>query len=105
VRNPLDAIVSLFNMACTGSHTNSIVDSDFKKFYNLFQMFLKNEISVWKDFHDFWLNSKIPVHLIRFEDILGNPKPTLMSLLSFILNESDLKGTVVEKYIDLAVAE
>jgi hypothetical protein len=58
---------------------------------------------VWKDFHDFWLNSKIPVHLIRFEDIINNPKPTMMKLMRFILNEPKIEGTVIEKYIDLTV--
>jgi hypothetical protein len=63
------------------------------------------EITVWKDFHDFWLNSKIPVHLIRFEDIITNPKPTMMKLMRFILNEPNIEGTVIEKYIDLTVQE
>jgi hypothetical protein len=63
------------------------------------------EITVWKDFHDFWLNSKIPVHLIRFEDIITNPKPTMMKLMRFILNEPNIEGTVIEKYIDLTVKE
>jgi hypothetical protein len=60
---------------------------------------------VWKDFHDFWLKSKIPVHLIRFEDIITNPKPTMMKLMRFILNEPNIEGTVIEKYIDLTVKE
>lgn len=41
VRNPLDAIVSLFNMVCTGSHNKSIHDDDFTKFS-----------SAWDDFID-----------------------------------------------------
>lgn len=32
VRNPLDAITSLFNMICTGSHNKSISQEDYKKF-------------------------------------------------------------------------
>jgi len=63
------------------------------------------EITVWKDFHDFWLNSKVPVHIIRYEDILGNPKATMMKLMRFILNEPDIEGTVIERYIDLTVKE
>ena len=41
VRNPLDSIVSLFNMVCTGSHNKSIHDEDFTKF-----------ASAWDDFID-----------------------------------------------------
>ena len=43
--------------------------------------FIEQEITVWKDFHDFWLNAKIPVHIIRYEDILGEPKQTMMKLM------------------------
>ena len=103
VRNPIDAIPSLFNMVCTGSHNKSIHNGDYSKFTQEWTEFVEQEITVWKDFHDFWLNAKIPVHLIRFEDILKNPKPTLMSLLKFILNCPQIEGTVIEKYIDIAV--
>jgi len=60
---------------------------------------------VWKDFHEFWLNAKIPVHIIRFEDILHNPKDTMMSLMRFILNEKSIDGSNMERYIDLAVKD
>lgn len=105
VRNPIDCITSLFNMVCTGSHNKSIHNADYSKFYQQWSEFIEQEITVWKDFHDFWLSAKIPVHLIRFEDILQNPKTTLMSLMQFILNEDDLTGTVVERYIELAVKD
>jgi hypothetical protein len=32
VRNPLDAITSLFNMVCTGSHNKSLHGGDYAKF-------------------------------------------------------------------------
>lgn len=32
VRNPLDAVTSLFNMVCTGSHNKSIHNGDYAKF-------------------------------------------------------------------------
>jgi hypothetical protein len=60
---------------------------------------------VWKDFHDFWLNAKIPVHIIRYEDIVAKPAPTLKSLLEFILNVNDISGSKVEHYLNLAVQE
>jgi hypothetical protein len=62
-------------------------------------------VTVWKDFHEFWLNSKIPVHIIRYEDILRDPKPTMTKLFKFILNISHIEGTLIEHYIDLAVKE
>lgn len=86
VRNPLDCITSLFNMVCTGSHNKSIHEADYQKYIDQWTEFIEQEITVWKDFHEFWLNSKIPVHIIRFEDILTNPKATMMRLFRFLLN-------------------
>ena len=51
------------------------------------------------------MKSKIPVHIVRFEDILCNTKPTMMNLMKFILNEQNLDGTQIERYIDLTVQE
>ena len=105
VRNPLDAITSLFNMVCTGSHNRSIQDSDFSKFAPTWAEFIEQDITVWKDFHEFWVNAKIPVHIIRYEDIVANPEPTLKGLLEFILNVPSIAGTKVEHYLKLAVSE
>lgn len=60
---------------------------------------------MWKDFHDFWLKAKIPVHVIRYEDIVLDPRATLTELIKFILNVRTLEGTRVEKYIELACRE
>ena len=60
---------------------------------------------MWKDFHDFWLNCRIPVHIIRYEDILVNPRECLTSLFKFIIGVPDLKDTVLERYIELATLD
>ena len=60
---------------------------------------MQQDITVWKDFHDFWVNSKIPVHIIKYEDIVQSPEPTLKSLLEFILNVKDISGTKVDNYL------
>lgn len=36
---------------------------------------------MWKDFYDFWLNAKIPVHVIRYEDIVLNPTYAITHLM------------------------
>lgn len=105
VRNPLDAIASLFNMVCTGSHNKSIHNDDYAKFHDQWYEFIQQEITVWKDFHDFWMNSKVPVHIIRYEDILGDPKASMMKLMRFILNETNLEGTQIERYVEMTVKQ
>ena len=105
VRNPMDCITSLYNMVATGSHNRSIEDNDFNKFPKVWGDFVTQDISVWKDFHDFWLNAKIPVHIIRYEDIVQTPEPTLKSLLEFILNVENIKDTKLEHFLKIAVKE
>ena len=41
VRNPIDAITSLFNMVCTGSHNKSIHNDDYNKFNELWSEFIQ----------------------------------------------------------------
>jgi hypothetical protein len=103
VRNPLDCITSLFNMVCTGSHNKSISDDDYFKFKPLWSEFIEQDITVWKDFHEFWIHAKIPVHIVRYEDVVSNPYFPLKSLLEFILNIKDISGTIIEQYLNIAV--
>ena len=105
VRSPLDCITSLFNMVCSGSHDLSIADDDFVKFEKQWAEFIEQEITVWRDFHNFWLKAKIPVHIIRYEDIVINPIPVLKNLCCFLLNVESVEGTKIEKYIELACKE
>jgi hypothetical protein len=106
VRNPLDAMTSLFNMVCTGSHNRSISDMDYEKFPRLWKEWVYQEIGVWKDFHNYWMcASKIAIHIVRYEDIVKHPKQTLSDIISFVLNTKTIKGSNIEHYIDLAVAE
>ena len=60
---------------------------------------------MWKDFHEFWMNAKIPVHIVRYEDVVTKPEPTLKSLLEFIMNVEDISGTKVHQYLKIAVSE
>ena len=43
--------------------------------------------------------------MIRYEDIVLNPRPTLTELMKFVLNVRSLEGTRVERYIQLACQE
>lgn len=102
VRSPLDCITSLFNMVCSGTHDLSIADADFTLFGKHWNEFIEQEVTVWNDFHDFWLKAKIPVHVIRYEDIVKRPELVLPELIKFILNVETIEGTFIQKMIDLA---
>ena len=56
---------------------------------------MEQEITVWKDFHDFWLKAKIPVHLVRYEDIIQRPVETMTELIKFIFNTEKVDETLL----------
>ncbi|CAI2363576.1 unnamed protein product [Moneuplotes crassus] len=101
VRNPLDAIISLFNMIATGTHNCSMSEEDFTSFNDYFDMFVSQEIAVWRDFHSYWIDPEpdIPTYVVRYEDLLQKPEETLTELFSFLLNQNDLSGTLIEHLI------
>ena len=105
VRNPIDCITSLYHMVSTGSHSWSISDDDFAKFPQIWSEFVQQDVGVWRDFHEFWLNAKIPRYIVRYEDLVTNPEPTLRGLLAFIMNVPTIEGLLVEKYLKMAVSE
>ena len=102
VRNPLDAIVSVFNLFSTRSHTLSVTEDTYTRFSNVWKSYVEGELKVWREFHKFWLASKIPVHIVRFEDLVSNPNSTLIELMKFVLNVKTLENTRIETYIKLA---
>ena len=105
VRSPLDCIMSLFHMLGSSSHDKSISDVDFKIFAALWDEWQKQEISIWREFHEFWLrmSESIPVHIVRYEDLCQRPKEALTSMMQFMFNCEDLSDTRIEKFIDLHV--
>ena len=102
VRNPLDCVISFFNLLGSRSHDLSIAEDTFVRLSNTWRQFTHQEFVVWKDFYDWWLASKIPVHIVRYEDIMQKPEETLTSLMQFILNVETLSDTSVEQYIKIA---
>ena len=47
----MDTLVSLFNLMATGSHSHSVLDSDYELLAAEFVEFIAMEISVWADYH------------------------------------------------------
>ena len=52
----MDTFVSLFNVIATGSHSESILDSDFEVFKEEFEGMVMQEMTVWNDYYNYWLN-------------------------------------------------
>ena len=50
--------------------------------------------------NDCFIEKKNPLYIVRYEDLVLNPKETLMGLFAYILGEKDLSGTNAERRID-----
>lgn len=105
IRSPLDCIISLFHMDCTATHDCSILDSDFVSFASKWEAWVQNEITVWRDFHNYWMKQDVPLHIIRYEDLLNRPGEVIPDLMKFVFNVPQIDGTLLQSYIDIAVAE
>jgi len=101
VRNPVDAIISFFNMTATQTHDMQIFEEDYHLLDKIFKDFVEQEVTVYRDFNNFWLKQKIPVHLMRFEDILLNPMYAYTEAMKFIFGVTSIEGTVLEKHINM----
>jgi hypothetical protein len=97
----MDAIISLYNMIATGTHNCSMSAADHTANIAYFDMFVAQEIAVWRDFHSYWLDPDptIPTYVVRYEDLLNKPKESLTGLFQFLLDEKNLEGTLIEELI------
>lgn len=84
VRNPFDAIVSFWNLNVTNTHTEKVTEEVYERFADFFQDLVRNEMVVWLEFLEFWATrTDIPVLLVRYEDLIGNPRLELEKVLNF----------------------
>jgi hypothetical protein len=103
VRNPLDCITSFFNMILTETHEDSIHEFTYSMFKSSWEEHVEREITVWNEFYEFWILQEIPIHIIRFEDIIQSPEVALRSLVEFVLKSESIEGTIIEQKIHRAV--
>ena len=98
-RNPYDAIDSYWNMCCTNTHTESVVEEIYEKYQDKFNNLVKSEIFTWLRFTKFWLDqglnqdpdgSRPVILLVRYEDLVLNTESTMSKVLKFLLY-NDLK--------------
>jgi hypothetical protein len=92
-RNPYDAIDSYWNMCATKSHTRTVSSEVYDRFRDKHRQLVRNEIFVWLKFHHYWLKaaaSIIPVLLVRYEDLVRNPREELARILQFALRVEEL---------------
>jgi hypothetical protein len=106
VRNPMDAIYSHFNMAVTNSIEKKLNEEDMERLAQPWDEFLRNEIQVWKKFVDYWMvEPVIPTYVVRYEDLIEDPRSTLKDLFKFLLNVEKVNGTLIDTLIKQETTE
>jgi len=103
VRNPYDAMDSYFNLMSTSTHTTSLTVEDRKKYAILFGEMAKKEILVWRDFHEYWLKQKIPLMVVRYEDLIRDTVRVVSKVIKFVLEINSM--TFFEDRIQRAIGE
>ena len=70
------------------------------KFPSIFTKFIKDKITVWNSFLNYWQNKSkngdVPVLFARYEDLILKPKKTLEEVFGFLLSETSLEGKVIQ---------
>lgn len=104
VRNPLDSLYSLFNMIQTSSHNESIAKDvhDLALKSSIWDDFIVQETTVWRDFHNYWLRSDLPIetYFVTYESLLESPKQTLSGLFQYLLSVPSIEGMAIASRID-----
>lgn len=98
VRNPYDAMESYWNLMTTNTHNTSMSTEERQKYQKLFADMARKEILVWRDFHEWWLKQKIPILVIRYEDLIRYTDQVISKVISFVLEVRDMD--FFEKRID-----
>jgi len=108
VRSPLDSFWSFFNMMATQSHNQSIPEGKVLALQEIWDLFIRDEVKTWRDFHEYWVKppQKVPLHVVRYEDLLSHPEETLVELLKFLYSRlDDLSETLLVKRIKEATVK
>jgi len=118
VRNPFDCLDSYFNMVLTSKHNSSVDEATYEQWSGLWNEFVQNEAKVWSKFHRFWISKRdgragppLPVHFIRYEDVMERREEVLHGLVDFLCEgegapavcadaESEGEGDAAESVVD-----
>lgn len=90
VRNPYDAIDSYWNLCVTNTHTESVVDSIYKRYADKFRALALSEMQTWIRFHSFWLDQcrerGMDICVVRYEDLVTDVEGTFRGVMKFVLD-------------------
>lgn len=94
VRNPYDVIDSYWNMNATNTHNQTVTDEVYDRFQSFFEELVRNEMHIWKRFIEYWAgqlnnvsSTRVPILLVRFEDLILDPAVQMNRIMQFLLRK------------------
>lgn len=114
MRNPLDIIVSEFNLHLTATHNKNVEGNISKEFPEQWDWFVQRDIKTWHDFNEYWIRMAqgaknsgkgIPVYFFRFEDLVANPYQIAKEVMAFVLGVTSIQGTYLDHRIRQVISQ
>lgn len=53
-------------------------------------------IDLWKEFYKYWFHCPIPIHIVRYEDLIKEPKESLKFICQFLIGTKNLENSKIE---------
>lgn len=105
VRNPLDSILSFASLGNTMSHSAQ-PEFDYSKDYpEWWDWWVKDQSKAHARYFETMLrhcnkDRLNPIYVVRYEDLVSNPKPELEGIMKFLLDLDSLEGTNAQRRIE-----
>lgn len=106
VKNPIEQIMSnlVLNYEKLNNYKQKLVDNKDKKLEKseIELNIIDDLIDDWKYFVNFWIESPIPLYVVRYEDLISDPERTLRGIIQFIIGVDNINSTLIEsRLIDI----
>lgn len=101
VRNPFDVIVSKmhFNCQTQGGQVEQNFAKDLPEVWDKFIREMAQSIQLYHDILIKEQMQEVPIHFMRYEDLLNDPQKTIENLFSFLLGVESVNGMNIQKRI------
>lgn len=101
VRNPFRNFTSLFGMLILNSHENNLPLEEYNKRSEDFDKFIKISSEAYDITSNFWVDSEVPVVILRYEDLMENPVKFCKDFFSLFEGTNDIDNDLPELVIEI----
>ncbi len=81
----------------TNSHCKTLTEESYRIYQEQFVTSIKMQTQAWKSFYEYWISLKVPLYIIRYEDLLLETEPTLEKLFKYLLRTDNYEDSTIYK--------